>query len=147
MRLIRNNDNLYCNSTNEGLSDQCYSLEEIVFGSGFKKGKHYGWKVYPSAGIVLPENSTLTPIYRTSEPLGFQQIDLNAMLDDKIFVNKCESNGGVWNYTYHDCEGLGSECTNVDGIFITQNITPSCTSGVCLDGTVYRMSCVFEYEN
>ncbi|QLH06777.1 hypothetical protein [Nitrosopumilus ureiphilus] len=146
LRLVRNTDDLYCNSVNEELFDQCYSLEEIVFGNGFKRGKHYGWKVYPSAGIILPKNSTLIPIYRTAEPLGFQQIDLNAMLDDKIFVNKCESNGGVWNYTYHDCEGIWEMCQDVNGVSVAMNIFLPCT-GLCLDRGVYRLACVFEYEN
>lgn len=69
MKLVRNNDDLYCNSASEESSDQCYSLEEIVFGNERKN-----WKVLPGAGIILPENSTLTPIYKTST-LGLTQID------------------------------------------------------------------------
>jgi hypothetical protein len=145
IKLIRNDNGMYCNSTNEQLSDQCYSLEEIVFRNGFKK---YGWKIYPGGGIILPENSTLTPIFKTVEPLGFRQIDLNAMLDDKIFVNKCESNGGIWNYTYHDCEGLIQACNDIGGIYLNDDVTPICNplDGCDASGLV-RVSCVFEYEN
>lgn len=142
MKLVRNNDNIYCNPANEELSDHCYSLEEIVFGNARKN-----WKVLPGAGIILPENSTLTPIYKTAEPLGFQQIDLNAMLDDKIFVNKCESNGGTWNYAYHDCEGLWQVCKEIGGIYL-EDVTPYCDPLVGCDASkLVRVSCVFEYEN
>jgi len=139
--LIRNDDGLYCISASEESSDKCYSLKEIVFGNA-----HKSWTVFPGGvGPVPPENFTLTKIYKDS---GFAMPTLNfeAMLDDKIFVNKCESNGGVWNYTYHDCENLWQVCRDVDGIMIQEDITKSCTEGVCLDGKVYRISCVFEYE-
>ena len=142
MNLVRNNNNLYCNSTNEELSDHCYSLEEIMFGNARKS-----WTVFPGGvGPVPPENFTLTKIYKDSG-FGMPTLDFEAMLDDKIFVNKCESNGGAWNYTYHDCEGLWQVCRDVDGIMIQEDITKPCTGGVCLDRKVYRMSCVFEYED
>jgi hypothetical protein len=151
MGLVRNDDGLYCNS-NEELSDQCYFLEQIVFGNARKN-----WKVLPGAGIILPDNSKLTPIYKTST-LGLSQIDLNAMLDDKIFVNKCESNGGVWNYTRHDCEVLWNVCNDIGGIIIQEDVTPPCTDTgiidddpltikVCRGAGIIRASCVFEYEN
>jgi hypothetical protein len=157
MRLVRNDDGLYCNSVNEELSDQCYSLEEIVFGNGNKK-KETGWKLYPGGvGWTFPENSTLSPIYK-KVGFGVPPLDLEAMLNDKIFVNKCESNRGIWNYTLHDCEGLWNVCQDVDGIIIEEDITPSCTDTgvtdddpltikVCLDAGIIRVSCVFEYEN
>ena len=145
LRLIRSDDGLYC-SPNVESSDHCYSLEEIVFGNGHKRSEH-GWKVYPGAGIILPENSTLVPIYKTSA-LGMSQIDLNAMLDDKTFVEKCESNGGTWNYDFHDCEGLWQVCKDVGGIYLNDDVTPFCDplSG-CNASKLIRVSCVFEYEN
>ena len=144
LRLIRSDDGLYCSSNEE--YDQCYSLEEIVFGNGYKRSEH-GWKVYPGAGIVLPENSTLVPIYKTSA-LGMSQIDLNAMLDDKTFVDKCESNGGTWNYVFHDCGGLIQVCNNVGGIYLNEDVTPICDSlNGCNASKLIRVSCVFEYEN
>ena len=157
MKLVRNNDDLYCNSANDELSDKCYSLDEIVFGDG-NKMKETGWKLYPGgAGWTLPENSTLSPIYK-NVGFGVPPLDFTAMLDDKTFVNKCESNGGIWNYTYHDCEGLWNVCQDVDGIIIEEDITPSCTDTgvidddpltikVCRDAGIIRVSCVFEYEN
>jgi len=48
---------------------------------------------------------------------------------------------------YHDCEGLWQVCRDMDGIMIQERITTPCTGGICLDRLVYRMSCVFEYEN
>ena len=144
LRLIRSDDGLYCSSNEE--YDQCYSLEEIVFGNGYKRSEH-GWKVYPGAGIVLPENSTLVPIYKISA-LGMSQIDLNAMLDDKTFVDKCESNGGTWNYVFHDCEGLMQVCNNVGGIYLNEDVTPLCDPlNGCNASKLIRVSCVFEYEN
>ncbi|WP_428325420.1 hypothetical protein [Nitrosopumilus sp.] len=157
LNLIRNNDNLYCSSANEELIDHCYSLENIVFGDGGKK-KETGWKLYPGgAGWTLPENSTLVPIYKEVE-FGIPPLDFTAMLDDKIFVNKCESNGGMWNYTRHDCEGLWEVCPDIGGITIQEDITPPCidtgiidddplTVKVCHGAGVIRASCVFEYEN
>jgi hypothetical protein len=70
------------------------------------------------------------------------------MLDDKIFVNKCESNGGIWNYTYHDCEGLIQACNDIGGIYLNDDVTPICNplDGCDASGLV-RVSCVFEYEN
>ena len=132
MGLVRNDDGLYCNSANEELSDQCYSLDEIVFGDG-NKMKETGWKLYPGgAGWTLPENATLSPIYKNVD-FGVPPLDFTAMLDDKTFVNKCESNGGIWNYTYHDCEGLWNVCQDVDGIIIQEDITPSCTDTGVID--------------
>ena len=157
LNLIRNNDNLYCSSVNEELIDHCYSLENIVFGDGGKK-KETGWKLYPGgAGWTLPENSTLVPIYKEVE-FGIPPLDFTAMLDDKIFVNKCESNGGMWNYTRHDCEGLWEVCPDIGGITIQEDITPPCidtgiidddplTVKVCHGAGIIRASCVFEYEN
>jgi len=115
-----------------------------VFGNGFKRTKHHGWTVYPGAGMMLPENSTLTPIYNI-ESISFLQLDLNAMLDDKIFVDKCESNGGIWNYTYHDCEGIWETCQGVGGIHAPMRVSTPC-DGLCLDRVIYRLACVFEYE-
>ncbi|PIN83191.1 MAG: hypothetical protein COV65_04150, partial [Nitrosopumilales archaeon CG11_big_fil_rev_8_21_14_0_20_33_24] len=77
---------------------------------------------------------------------GVPPLDFTAMLNDKTFVNKCESNGGIWNYTYHDCEGLGLECEDIGGIHTTMAIS-TCTTGVCLDRAIYRATCVFENEN
>jgi hypothetical protein len=68
------------------------------------------------------------------------------MFDDKIFVNKCESNGGIWNYTYHDCECIGESCQDVGGINVSMGVSIPCT-GMCLDRGVHRLVCVFEYEN
>lgn len=137
---------MYCSSASEESSDHCYSLEWIVFGDGNKK-KETGWKLYPGgAGWTLPENSTLSPIHKKVD-FGIPPLNFTAMLDDKIFVNKCESNGGVWNYIHHDCENLWQICRDVGGIMIQEDISEPCTGGVCLDRKVYRMSCVFEYEN
>jgi len=145
LRLIRSDDGLYC-SPNEESPDHCYSLEEIVFGNGYKRSEH-GWKVYPGAGITLPENSRLMPIYKNSA-LGLPQIDLNAMLDDKIFADKCESNGGTWNYNYHDCEGLMQVCNAIGGIYLNEDVTPLCDPlNGCNASGLIRVSCVFEYEN
>jgi len=140
--LIRNDDSLYCSSASEESSDHCYSIEEIVFGNARK-----GWTVYPGgAGWMPPQNSTLVRIYK-EVTIGIPPLNFTAMLDDKIFVNKCESNGGVWDYTYHDCGELWQVCGDVGGIMIQERITTPCTSGVCLDRVAYRISCVFEYEN
>jgi hypothetical protein len=131
--LVRNNDGLYCKSANNKLTDHCYSLEEIVFGNHHKKGQQ-GWKIYPGgAGWRLPENSTLTPIYKEVK-FGMMPLDFAAMLDDVVFVNKCESNGGTWNYTYHDCEGLLQICEAVEGVYVR-------------DILLAQMGCVFPYEN
>jgi hypothetical protein len=46
LRLVRNSDDLYCNSVNEESSVQCYLLDEIVFGNGNKRTET-GWKLYP----------------------------------------------------------------------------------------------------
>lgn len=157
MKLVRNNDDLYCNSANEELSDQCYSLDEIVFGDGNKR-KDQGWRLYPGgAGWIPPENSTLVYIHKDVK-FGVPPLDFTAMLDDKIFVNRCESNGGIWNYTLHDCEGMWQVCRDVGGIMIQENITPPCTDTgvinndpltikVCNSAGIIRVSCVFEYEN
>ena len=82
------------------------------------------------------------------------------MLDDKIFVNRCESNNGVWSYTNHDCEGLWDVCREIGGINIQEDITTPCTGTeiinddegpleikICRGAAVIRASCVFEYEN
>jgi len=117
LKLVRN-DSLYCSSVNEESSDHCYSLETIVFGDGTKK-KETGWKLYPGgAGWTLPENSTLVPIHKKVD-FGVPPLDFTAMLDDEIFVNRCESNDGIWNYAYHDCENLGLECKDMGGIHTT----------------------------
>jgi len=157
MRLMRNSDNLYCNSVNEESSVQCYPLDEIVFGNGNKRTET-GWKLYPGgAGWTLPENHTLTPIYKKGD-FGIPPLNFTAMLDDKIFVNKCESNGGVWNYTYHDCENLWQVCRDAGGIMIQENVTPPCTDtgiieddpltvNVCRGAGIIRVSCIFEYED
>ena len=152
-KLIRNEENQYCASTNEEQSDYCYSLEDIVFGNARKS-----WTVYPGgAGWQIPRTSTLEPIYKEVN-IGMRSLNFTAMLDDKIFVNKCESNGGVWNYTYHDCEGLWNVCSEIGGINIQEDITPPCTDTgildddlltikVCRGPTTIRVSCVFENEN
>lgn len=102
MKLVYNDDGLYCNTVNKGSFDHCYSLEAVVFGNA----RRDGWTVYPGgAGWMPPDNSELTRIYKEVE-FGMRPLNFTAMLDDKIFVNKCESNGGTWNYTHHDCEGL-----------------------------------------
>jgi hypothetical protein len=117
----------------------CIDLVDVVFGG-------IDWVVYPGGvGPVPLENFTLTKIYKGGG-FGMPTLDFEAMLDDKTFANKCESNGGIWNYTYHDCEGIWEICQDVNGVKITRDITKPCTEGVCLDGTIYRMSCVFEYE-
>ena len=155
LRLVRNSDDgLYC-SSNEELSDHCYSLEEIVFGNGHKRSNQ-GWKVYPGAGKILPDNTTLTPVYKNST-LGLPQIDLNAMLDDKTFVDRCQSHGGTWNHSRHDCEGLMQVCNDIGGIYLNEDVTPPCTDTgiidedplkvkVCRGAALIRVSCVFEYE-
>jgi len=152
LRLEYNDDDLYCGSADEELSVECYSLEEIVFGNARKS-----WTVYPGGvGYRLPEDSTLTRIYKDSG-FGMPTLDLEAMLDDKIFVDRCESNGGTWNYSYHDCEGLWPGCRELGGIYVSDDITPPCTDTgiidddpltikVCGGAGVIRVSCVFEYE-
>ncbi|MDH3203678.1 MAG: hypothetical protein OEL81_03235 [Nitrosopumilus sp.] len=151
-KLIRNDENHYCVSINEESSGQCYSLEEIVFGNARKD-----WTVYPGgAGWMPPDNSTLTRIYNEVE-FGVPSLNFTAMLNDKLFVDKCESNGGVWNYTYHDCEALWQVCTDVGGIIVEEDVTPPCTDTgiiddplkvkVCRGAELLRVSCVFEYEN
>ena len=130
----------------ELMPNTCFHLTDIVFGHATKRAE-YGWKLYPGgAGWVPPENSTLTRIYKDVD-FGIAPLDLDAMLNDKIFVDKCESNGGIWNYTYHDCKGIWEICKDVGGIQINRDVTKPCTDGLCPDGKVYRMSCVFEYEN
>ena len=123
--------------TEEQIDDQI----DIVFGNALKS-----WTVFPGgAGYVPPQNSTLVRIYKEVN-FGITPLNFTAMLNDKIFVNKCESNDGVWNYTYHDCEILESECVDLGGIMISRGISVPCTGEICLDRKVYRMSCVFEYE-
>ena len=151
-KLIRTN-NQYCNYANEDQHDQCYSLEEVVFGDARKD-----WTVYPGGiGWIPPDESELTRIYKEVE-IGMPSLNFTSMLDDKIFVNKCESNGGVWNYTYHDCEGLWQICGEIGGIYVNEDITPPCTDtgiidddpltvNVCRGAGLIRVSCVFEYEN
>ena len=141
----------------EMMPNSCFLLTDVVFGHANKK-KEQGWKLYPGgSGWMPPSNSTLTPIYKDVD-FGVPPLDFEAMLDDKIFVNKCESNGGMWNYTYHDCEGLEKLCTKVGGLHITRDITPPCTDTgiinndplkvkVCRGPEIIRMSCVFEYED
>ena len=152
-KLIRNDENHYCVSINEESSDQCYSLEDIVFGTTRKD-----WTIYPGgSGLIPPNNSTLTRIYNEVE-IGIRPLNFTAMLDDKIFVDKCESNGGVWNYTHHDCEALWQICIDVDGIIVEEDIAPPCTDTgiidddpftlkVCHGAELLRVSCVFEYED
>lgn len=152
-KLIRNEENQYCNFTNNVQRDQCYLLEDVVFGNARKS-----WTIYPGgAGWQIPKNSTLEPIYKEIH-IGMSSLNFTAMLDDKIFVDKCELNGGVWNYTYHDCEGLWEICRDVDGITVSENITPPCidagivvdnpfTIKACRGAETIRVSCVFEYEN
>ena len=140
---------LYDGKCKEGkvelMPNSCFLLTDIVFGHANKK-KEQGWKLYPGgSGWILPENSTLSPIYKEVD-FGIQPLDFETMLNDKIFVDRCESNGGTWNYSYHDCEGIWEICQDVGGIVLQRNITPPCT-GICLDRAIYRMSCVFEYEN
>lgn len=146
LKLVQNNDGLYCSSVNNKMTDDCYSLEEIVFGNHHKKGKQ-GWKIYPGgAGWRLPENSTLTPIYKEVK-FGMMPLDFDAMLNDKIFVDKCYSHGGTWNAEYTDCEEIWEICRAIGGIRINQDVTPPCTVDVCLDVKLIRNSCVFPYEN
>ena len=128
------------------INNKCVELTEFVFGDADKK-KETGWKLYPGgAGWILPENSTLTPIYKEVD-FGMAPLDLEAMRDDKIFVNKCETNGGIWNYTDHDCEGILEICKDIGGILISTDVSKPCTDEICLDRKVYRISCVFPYEN
>lgn len=119
-------------------------LVEIVFGNRDKQ-KEVGWRIYAGAGgLTLPINSTLTPIYKEYKII--RSLDFKAMLDDKIFVDKCESNGGLWNYTYHDCELPNFlNCEDIGGIHFAMNIS-TCTSDICLDRAIYRQSCVFVYN-
>ena len=139
---INENDTVSENKKPILTQEQIDEQIDIVFGNARKS-----WTVFPGgAGWVPPQNSTLVRIYKEVD-FGITPLDFTAMLDDKIFVNKCESNGGVWNYTYRDCEGIWEICKDIGGIQINRDITKPCTSGVCLDGTIYRISCVFEYEN
>ncbi|AJM93086.1 hypothetical protein [Nitrosopumilus piranensis] len=151
--LVYYSDNFYCIPSDDGVLTQCSSLEEIVFGNARKD-----WTVYPGgSGYVPPENSKLTRIYKEVD-VGVPPLNFTAMLDDKIFVEKCESNGGMWNYTRHDCEGLWEVCRDIGGITIQEDITPPCidtgiidddplTVKVCRGAGIIRASCVFEYEN
>ena len=82
-----------------------------------------------------------------SNQIGVPPLDLDAMLNDEIFVDKCESNGGNWNEQYSDCEEIWERCTAVGGIRITRNVTPECNEDICLDMSLERISCVFPYEN
>lgn len=113
--------------------EQLHNQIDIVFGG-------VDWPVYP-IGDVAPENFTVAIIYKDN---GFGSVfDFEAMLDDKIFVDRCESNGGTWNYNYHDCEELLEICQDVGGIRISRDITPYCISEACTDVGLVRMSCVF----
>ena len=153
LKLVRNNDDLYCNAANDESSDQCHHLEEVVFGNARKD-----WTVYPGgAGLMPPDNSTLVRIYN-EVGFGVPSLNFTAMLNDGIFVEKCKSNGGVWNYTHHDCEALWQVCRDVRGMVVEEGITPPCidtgiidddplTIKVCHDAEFIRVSCVFEYQN
>ncbi|WP_067960129.1 hypothetical protein [Nitrosopumilus sp. Nsub] len=65
------------------MPDHCYSLEKIVFGDSNKK-RETRWRLYPGgSGWTLPEDSTLTSIYKEAE-FGIPPRDLQAMLDDNL---------------------------------------------------------------
>jgi hypothetical protein len=130
----------------ELMPNACFLLIDVVFGNHHKKGEQ-DWKIYPGgAGWRLPENSTLTPIYKEVK-FGMMPLDFDAMLNDKIFVDKCKSHGGTWNAKYADCEGIWETCSAVGGIRISRDVTPECTGDACLDAKLIRNSCVFPYEN
>lgn len=129
----------------ELMPNACFLLTDVVFGHANKR-KEQGWRLYPGgAGWVPPENFTLTLIHKEPK-VGVPPLDLEAMLNDKIFVEKCKSNGGTWNEKYADCEGMWEKCTAVDGIRIARDVTLECTGDVCLDAELIRVSCVFPYE-
>lgn len=105
------------------------------------------WLVYPGgAGPIPPANSTLFKIYKEVE-WGISPLDLEAMLNDKIFVDKCQLYDGVWNYIFSYCQLYeGVICEDIGGIPVMIDITPECT-GICFDRGVYSInSCVFEYN-
>jgi hypothetical protein len=140
-------DDKKCNEGEvELMPNACFPLTEVVFGD-FSKRKEQGWRVYPGgAGWRPPENSTLTYIPKDVD-FGVPPLDFEAMLNDKIFVDKCEANGGIWNAEYTDCEGIWEMCRAVGGIRIARDVTPPCTGEICLDAGLVRVSCVFPYEN
>ncbi len=130
----------------ELMPNACFLLTDVVFGDTTKR-KEQGWRLYPGGADWLPpENSTLTYIHKDVD-FGVPPLDFDAMLNDKIFVDKCESNGGTWNAEYADCEGIWEICRDVGGIRINRDVTPPCTGEICPDVKIIRMSCVFEYEN
>lgn len=130
----------------ELMPNACFLLTDVVFGDVSKR-KAQGWKLYPGgAGWRPPENSTLTYIPKDVD-FGVPPLDFEAMLNDKIFVEKCKFHGGVWDEKHFDCEGIWEICRDVGGIRISRDVTPSCTGGVCLDEKLVRNSCVFPYEN
>ena len=105
------------------------------------------WIVYPGgAGPMPPTNSTLFKIYK-EVTFGVSPLDLEAMLNDKIFVDKCELYGGVWDYTFSYCQlHEGIICEEIGGIAVMVDITPECTS-ICFDrGAFSTNSCVFKYN-
>ena len=120
-------------------------LTDIVFNS--HKLFELGWMVYPGgAGYMPPTNSTLSLMYKDVD-FGVPPLDFEKMLDDKIFVDKCESNNGIWNYTYHDCHiDYYVSCEDIGGIFIGRSISDCTGNGVCLDRSIYLNTCVFEYD-
>ncbi len=135
----------------EGYIDE---LIEIVFGDARKS-----WTVYPGgAGWMPPQDSSLTLISK-EVAIGVPPLDFEAMLNDPIFIEKCISNGGVWNLTYHDCEGLGQICKDIGGVSPSLSIRPYCTGtgtidtepplkfDVCRGYDIVRLACVFPYEN
>lgn len=128
------------------IDNKCVELIDFVFGDANKK-RETSWRLYPGgAGWTLPENSPLTPIYKKVD-FGMPPLDLEAMLNDKIFVDKCETVWGKWNYTYQDCEEIVDICTRSGGSVMFRDITPVCTEEICLAAKFHRISCVFEYEN
>lgn len=143
--------NLFYNkSCKEGevelMPNACFLLTDVVFGDTTKR-KEQNWRLYPGgAGWLPPENSTLAYIHKDVD-FGVPPLDFDAMLNDKLFVDKCEFHGGTWNAEYADCEGIWEICRAVGGIRISRDVTPPCTEGDCFAAKFIRNSCVFPYEN
>jgi len=136
---------------------------DIVFRKVFNGD--LGWTVYPGGAGWQPSDSnsfTMIPqkpmlvLISEEVSIGVPALDFEKMLDDKIFVDKCELNNGIWNYTYHDCTTDKNNCEDIGGISIRRDVTPCIVAGVidddplavkvCYVDMLLRNTCVFEYN-